>query len=161
MAMQHNDLHLYEVAGRDRPRGVAPLGRSRRAFTLVELLFVVAIIGILISLLLPSVQAAREVARRHRCANNLYQLVIATHNYAAAHSVLPPGTIEPSGPIQSRPVGYHMGWVARILPFIEQGTVYDQIDFSVGAYHAKNARMRRLYLEVLHCTTDFSWSTVA
>src|SRR5215469_13316461 len=111
---------------------------SCRAFTVIEMLFVVAIIGILIALLLPAVQTARETARRHSCANNLYQLVIATHHYAAAHQVLPPGTIEPTGPIQNRPVGYHLGWVARILPFVEQGNVYDRIDFSVGAYHARN-----------------------
>jgi prepilin-type N-terminal cleavage/methylation domain-containing protein len=139
----------------------APLAGSRRAFTLLEILFVVAIIGIMISLLLPAIQAARETARRHTCANNLCQLVIATHNYAAVHGVLPPGTIEPSGPVQNRPVGYHLGWVIQILPFIEQGTVYDQIDFSVGAYHAKNARMRRLHLAVFNCPSSRRWGSAA
>jgi prepilin-type N-terminal cleavage/methylation domain-containing protein/prepilin-type processing-associated H-X9-DG protein len=147
--MRPNDLYSAAHGGLFRP--------PRRAFTLVELLFVVAVIGLLISLLLPAIQQAREVGRRHSCANNLYQLVLATHNYAAAHRVLPPGTIEASGPIRSRPVGYHIGWVARILPFIEQSTVYDQIDFSVGAYHPKNAAMRRCYLAVLRCPTNRSW----
>jgi prepilin-type N-terminal cleavage/methylation domain-containing protein len=131
--------------------------RAPRAFTLVEVLVAIAIIGILIAMLLPAVQAARETARRHHCANNLAQLVIATHHYAAAHRVLPPGTIEASGPIQSRPVGYHLSWITRILPFIEQSNVYDQIDFSVGAYHAKNAPVRRLYLPPLRCSSSRSW----
>ena len=147
----------YGFAGCDRPRGADPPARRRRAFTLVEMLVVLLIIGILISLLLPAIQAAREVARRHSCANNLSQLVIATHNYASANGVLPPGTIDFSGPIQSRPVGYHISWVTQILPFIEQGTVYDRIDFSVGAYHAKNAPMRRLELALLHCPSARTW----
>ncbi|MGH7140958.1 MAG: DUF1559 domain-containing protein, partial [Pirellulales bacterium] len=96
---------------------------SRRGFTLVELLVVIAIIGILIALLLPAVQAARETARRHSCMNNLCQLIIATQNYAAAHGVLPPGSIEAAGPVRNQPVGYHISWVAQILPFIEQGNV--------------------------------------
>jgi prepilin-type N-terminal cleavage/methylation domain-containing protein len=130
---------------------------TRRAFTLLEMIFVVAIIGILIALLLPAIQASRETARRHSCANNLCQIIIATQNYAAAHRVLPPGTIDASGPIQSRPVGYHLSWVVQILPFIEQGNVFDQIDFSVGAYHPKNADMRRLQLKVFRCPSLWSW----
>ncbi|HET6879462.1 MAG TPA: DUF1559 domain-containing protein [Pirellulales bacterium] len=128
----------------------------RRAFTLIEILFVVAIIGILIALLLPAIQASRETARRHSCLNNLAQLILATQNYAAAHGVLPPGTIEATGPVHSRPAGYHVSWVAQILPFVEQGNVFNQIDFSVGAYDAKNAEMRRLSLRVLSCPSDWS-----
>src|SRR5690349_5222431 len=101
--------------------------RHSPAFTLLEMLFVIAVIGILISLLLPAIQAARETARRHSCANNLSQLAIAIQNYAAGHGVLPPGTIDASGPVSSRPVGYHMSWLVQILPFVEQGNVFDQI----------------------------------
>ncbi|HEX5447252.1 MAG TPA: DUF1559 domain-containing protein, partial [Pirellulales bacterium] len=85
------------------------------------------------------------------------QLLIATENYAAAHGVLPPGTIEAKGPIQSVPVGYHMGWLAQLLPYFEQGSVYDQIDFSVGAYHARNAAARDIGLSLLHCPSS-TWT---
>src|SRR5512139_1961990 len=102
--------------------------RSFAGFTLVELLVVIAIIGILIALLLPAVQAAREAARRASCINNLTQIGVALQNYQSAHMSLPPGVTDPKGPIYNVPQGNHIGWMAHILPYIEEQTAFHQID---------------------------------
>ena len=99
------------------PPGIA----ARRGFTLIELLVVIAIIGILLALLLPAVQAAREAARRIHCANDLKQIGLAIHNFEGCNRVFPSS-------YGSRPEG---DWSAqaRILPFLEQESTYDEIDF--------------------------------
>lgn len=116
---------------------------KKRAFTLVELLVVIAIIGILIAMLLPAVQQVREAARRVSCMNKLRQIAIGLHNYESAHRHLPPGwsaKVWPSTP------GY--GWMVYTLPFVEQGNVYDQIDFGVDVLNASPA------------TREYSWDLV-
>ena len=127
--------------------------RNCRGFTLIELLVVIAIIGILIALLLPAVQAAREAARRASCMNNLTQLGIALQNYQSAHEVLPPGTVDPQGPISSVPKGYHMGWLVQLLPYVEETVTFKNIDFSVGVYHQKNAPARDIGIALFRCPT--------
>jgi prepilin-type N-terminal cleavage/methylation domain-containing protein len=128
--------------------------RNRSGFTLVELLVVIAIIGILIALLLPAVQAAREAARRTQCGNKLSQLILAVHNYELAHAMLPYGVVNAVGPILNQPQGYHISWVARILPFIEEPNAFRQLDFSVGAYDPKNLPVRRLTISTLLCPSS-------
>ena len=96
-----------------RPRGEQP----RSAFTLVELLAVIAIIGLLLALLVPAVQAARESARRLTCSNNLSQLGKAIQSYETANGHFPPGAVGNSA----------YSWIVMILPQLEQQTTYDKL----------------------------------
>jgi len=89
---------------------------------------VIAIIGILVALLLPAVQAAREAARRMSCGNNLKQLSLACHNYHDTYKKLPPTTFDNQYNTNSR--GY--SWITKALPFIEQQPLYDGIGISKG-----------------------------
>lgn len=126
----------------------------RFAFTLIELLVVIAIIAILVALLLPAVQQAREAARRTQCKNNLMQLGIAMHNYDMAFEMLPPGCVNPDGPIRNIEQGYHMSWIVQILPMMEQSALFQAINFDEGAYGAANGAIRATAISTLICPTD-------
>jgi len=134
---------------------------KRPAFTMLELLVVIAIIGMLIALLLPAVQAAREAARRMQCSNHLMQLAVAVKNYEQSFGALPSGTVNDTGPIRNVPVGNHMGWIPRLLPFIEQNALYSDIDFTKGVYDPENreAWLSTSRLNVFVCPSDgMGWS---
>jgi prepilin-type N-terminal cleavage/methylation domain-containing protein/prepilin-type processing-associated H-X9-DG protein len=129
--------------------------KYRRGFTLIELLVVIAIIAVLIALLLPVVQQAREAARRTQCKNNVMQIGLALHNYMMAFEVLPPGTQNPTGPIQSKEAGgYHMSWITQILPYLEQQNVYSHIDFNRSVYDPANAPARQQRIATFICPSD-------
>ncbi|MGH7138084.1 MAG: DUF1559 domain-containing protein, partial [Pirellulales bacterium] len=120
------------------------------------MLVVIAIIGILIALLLPAVQAAREAARRTQCANNLGQIGLAVANYESAFKSLPPGVLDTTGPIKSVPQGHHISWLAHILPQLELRNAFDAVDFSASAYAPANAAVRNWGAKVLICPSDGS-----
>jgi prepilin-type N-terminal cleavage/methylation domain-containing protein/prepilin-type processing-associated H-X9-DG protein len=126
----------------------------RRAFTLIELLIVIAIIAILIALLLPAIQAAREQARRMQCVNNLLQLGLAVGNYVSTHSVLPPGVVNSSGPIVNLPNGYHHGWIVQILPFLGQNNIYNRINIRESVYAESNMTVRAVNVATFFCPSD-------
>jgi prepilin-type N-terminal cleavage/methylation domain-containing protein/prepilin-type processing-associated H-X9-DG protein len=134
------------TATRRRPRS-----RPCKGFTLIELLVVIAIIAVLIALLLPAVQAAREAARRAQCCNNLAQIGVALHNYEATHEMLPPGVINPTGPISNTAVGYHHNWITQILPYLEQRNAFRKVDFGAGVYDAANSTVRAHVISSLLC----------
>ena len=112
----------------------------RSGFTLIELLVVIAIIAILVALLLPAVQQAREAARRSNCKNNLKQIGVALHNYHDTFSSFPPGWVgatqsprqHHTGMSDPAPADFRNGfsWAAYILPMMEQGPLYDRVDWN-------------------------------
>ena len=102
--------------------GTSPL-RRRSAFTLIELLVVIAILAVLVALLLPAVQRAREAARRTMCKSRLAQTALALHNYHDNHRVFPPGYVTTSAG-DSEP-GW--GWGALLLPYVDQGPLHERL----------------------------------
>ena len=123
----------------------------RRGFTLIELLAVTAIIVILVSLLLPAVQQAREAARRAQCNNNLKQIGLALHSYHDAHRVLPPGFVA-GAPYPATSNGW--GWSALILPQLDQAPLSNAANFNLPVEHPDNAVAVGASLAVYHCPSD-------
>jgi prepilin-type processing-associated H-X9-DG protein len=115
---------------------------------------VIAIIAVLIALLLPAVQSAREAARRCQCVNNMMQLALALQNYEASHEVLPSGVVNASGPIVDQPKGYHFGWLSQILPYMESRTIYNHFNFKLGLYETQNSTTRTTLVRSFLCPSD-------
>ncbi len=98
--------------------------RASRGFTLIELLVVIAIIAILVALLLPGVQQAREAARRTQCKNNLKQIGLALHNYHDTYNGFPIGTNFSVGTIGNT---FGVSWWVGLLPYIEQAPMFNML----------------------------------
>ena len=132
---------------------------NNRAFTLVELLVVIAVIGVLISLLLPAVQSAREAGRRVQCANNLRQLGLAVNAYETATKHYPPAgvvgtriTDVEKGPTNLRS-GNMLSWVVLVLPYMEEQQLYQQFDLSQSVL-VQNGDPQATPLRMLACPSD-------
>ncbi len=111
--------------------------RIRRGFTLIELLVVIAIIAVLIALLLPAVQAAREAARRSQCINNMKQMGLAIANYESANLSYPMGGIRATTADVCKTYFGHT-WMSFIMPYVEQGSLYNAVNFSLPYYYNDN-----------------------
>jgi prepilin-type N-terminal cleavage/methylation domain-containing protein/prepilin-type processing-associated H-X9-DG protein len=129
--------------------------RPRGAFTLIELLVVISIIGVLIALLLPAVQDAREAARRAQCTNNMKQLGLAIHNYEGSNNALPPSMVLQG--VGNRTL-WNGGWSVhgRILPFLEQSGVFNTANFSLNKELPANSTTIRLSISAFLCPSEVS-----
>ena len=148
--MRH--FHLFPTS-RNIVESFRNTARYRQGFTLVEILVVIAIIGILIALLLPAVQSAREAARRMSCSNNLKQCMLAMHCYYDSARVLP-GMMPPK--MQSFSVQ------SKLLPFSEQEYLRSIIDFGkpiigcgpTGELYADNGAAAKYVVPIFRCPSD-------
>jgi prepilin-type N-terminal cleavage/methylation domain-containing protein/prepilin-type processing-associated H-X9-DG protein len=127
--------------------------RRDRGFTLIELLVVISIITVLVGLLLPAVQLAREAARRAQCTNNLKQITLALHNYESTFGSFPPGYCWQAyaGNYSDAP-----GHLVRIAPYLEQAPIANALNFSIPMYYSANTTVCGTGLNVLWCPSDGS-----
>lgn len=125
---------------------------DRTAFTLVELLIVIAIIGVLVGLLLPGVQAAREAARRMQCSNHLKQMSLAMLNYESAFRRFPNNNpLVQRAPSQTIIQG---PWTYAILPFMELNTIYDAYDVNRGFAETPNRALLTASMPMYKCPSS-------
>ena len=140
--------------------------RKRPGVTLVEALVVISIIGILIALVLPAVQSARESARLTQCKNHLKQLFVATGSYAAANGEQVPayGTFRPlpstndaTSPMERKYVP-HGSWVVTLLSFLEEGAIGARWDYDKAWYEDDNVYLGQLDIGVLKCPSETNYT---
>jgi prepilin-type N-terminal cleavage/methylation domain-containing protein/prepilin-type processing-associated H-X9-DG protein len=154
---------------RDQQPCVTTLAEHTRGFTFVELLVVVAIIGLLIALILPAVQAARETARRTSCGNHLRQLGLATHNFESALGRLPAASIARAYDAQPQLQWTFYRWsaLAQLTPYLENTIAYQSLELSVPLYDSSfrvspiNQQAVRLTVPEFLCPSDVRQSVSA
>jgi prepilin-type N-terminal cleavage/methylation domain-containing protein/prepilin-type processing-associated H-X9-DG protein len=145
---------------------------TRRAFTLIELMIVAAIVAVAMALLMPFIAQAREDARTAACRNNLKQLGLAMHNYNDVFATLPPGWVAKSGAPGDGP---RFGWQVFLLPFVDQAPLYNHMQFQnqlaaadageqVPTYDARGrvrgmAKLLQVSVPTYRCPSDATPST--
>jgi prepilin-type N-terminal cleavage/methylation domain-containing protein len=128
--------------------------RDRTAFTVIELLVVVAVIGMLVAIVLPAVQRARESARMAACRNNLKQIGLALHEYEDVQRVYPPSSTSfvEEGVWKANPLDYHLhSWASLILPDLEQAPLHDQVNYNVSSLAPENRAVAAMTIPVYRC----------
>ena len=127
----------------------------RQGFTLIELLVVIAIIAVLIGLLLPAVQAAREAARRLQCINNLKQIGLGIMNYESTNGTFPPQSIDRGGTSLSQPIDEaDWGTFPRIMPYMEQLQMYNAANFAIHYHNPPNSTAAGFTIATLICPSE-------
>jgi prepilin-type N-terminal cleavage/methylation domain-containing protein/prepilin-type processing-associated H-X9-DG protein len=127
--------------------------RRRTGFTLIELLVVVFIIAALIALLLPAVQSAREAARRIRCTSNLKQLGLALQQYETSSGTLPPPLFLVVGN-DNYPASVGWSALARLLPMVEQTSIFNAINFDLGFNAPANLTVTGTAVSIFVCPSE-------
>ena len=122
------------------------LSNKRIGFTLVELLVVMAIVGVLVAILIPAVQSVRGAARKTACANNLRQVGLGITNYESANGKFPPGQSW-----VTRGVPFSYSWAAQILGFLEEQNLSDAIDFDQPFVEPNNLKVASSVISTYIC----------
>jgi prepilin-type N-terminal cleavage/methylation domain-containing protein len=160
---------------RHRPlAGKATIGRAD-GFTIIELLIVIAIVGFLLSISVPAIQASREAARRYQCTSNLRQIGVALQSYHDQHSKLPPAvvwspageplgqSVAPPGTIDRVSLGVasdqnpdrtFSNWVVFILPNLEEVALHESVDSRLPISHSHNRKAVSTELSIMKCPSD-------
>ncbi len=130
---------------RRAPRCARPgrIAQRRRGFSLLELLVVAGVIGLLLALLLPALQQAREQGRRTQCASHLRQLGIGLHSYHASYNAFPPGCVDPKG--------RRLAWSVFLLPFIEQPALWRRYNVNSAFSSSVNQFIGGVVLPIYLC----------
>lgn len=128
---------------------MSTLVARRRGFTLIELLVVIAIIALLVSLLLPAIQAVREAARKSQCQNNLHQIGVALGNYEGTYKRLPLAAALPVNRT-FEPYSAHV----RLLDFLEQSSLANLVDWNVSSQFTANPTLAQMRIDVYLCPSE-------